>query len=150
MRSKQFHIYINIFILVGKLYLELERYKDAEKVYKELLLRNPENTHYYFRLQEAQQLKTPEEILSMFKEYQEMFPRALAPRRLPLNYAGGEQFSLLVDQYLRQGLHKGVPPLFVDLRSLYKDENKVTIIEQLVIGYVDSLTKTGKFNPQGK
>jgi len=61
----------------------------------------------------------------------------------------GEQFRILVDKYLRQGLHKGVPPLFVDLRSLYKDPEKVEIIERLVLQYVDALQKIGKFSEEG-
>jgi peptide alpha-N-acetyltransferase len=79
--------------VAGKLNLELKRYKDAEVYYKELLLRNPENTAYYVRLQEAQQLTTASEKLNMFSEFQEMFPRALAPRRLPLTYATGEFYK---------------------------------------------------------
>lgn len=61
----------------------------------------------------------------------------------------GEQFRILVDKYLRQGLHKGVPPLFVDLRSLYKDPEKVEVIERLVLQYVDALQKIGKFSEEG-
>nr|CAD7392624.1 unnamed protein product [Timema cristinae] len=130
----------------GKLYLQLKRYEDAERVYKELLLRNPENTLYYDKLQQAQQLSSTDDKLSMFTLYQELFPRAQAPRRLPLNFASGEQFTKLVDRYLRQGLHKGVPPLFVDLRSLYKDPEKVVIIQRLVLQYIDALKKVGRFS----
>jgi hypothetical protein len=75
--------------VAGKLNLELKRYKEAELYYKDLLMRNPENTTYYARLQEAQQLTTASEKLKMFSEFQELFPRALAPRRLPLTYATG-------------------------------------------------------------
>jgi peptide alpha-N-acetyltransferase len=45
---------------------------------------------YYAKLQEAQQLTTSSEKLKMFSEFQELFPRALAPRRLPLTFATGE------------------------------------------------------------
>jgi hypothetical protein len=78
------------FLIAGKLNLELKRYKEAELYYKDLLMRNPENTTYYARLQEAQQLTTASEKLNMFSEFQELFPRALAPRRLPLTFATGE------------------------------------------------------------
>jgi len=69
-------------------------------------------------------------------------------RKLWFVFAGNE-FRLLVDKYLRQGLHKGVPPLFVDLRSLYKDPEKVDIIERLVLLYVDALQKVGRFSEGG-
>lgn len=62
----------------------------------------------------------------------------------------GEEFRILVDKYLRQGLHKGVPPLFVDLRSLYKDPEKVDIIQKLVLQYVDALQKVCRFSEEGK
>ncbi|XP_067000279.2 N-alpha-acetyltransferase 15, NatA auxiliary subunit [Anabrus simplex] len=132
----------------GNLALKLGRYREACGIYSELLKRNPENTMYYTKLQEAQQLETPREKLQMFLEYQETFPRALAPRRLPLNYASGDEFRAVVDKYLRQGLHKGVPPLFVDLRSLYKDPEKVEIIQTLVLQYVDMLKKIGRFSEE--
>lgn len=77
------------FWFVGKLYLDLKRYSEAEDVYHQLLLRNPENTTYYMKLQEAQQLQCTDDILHLFTTYQEYFPRAQAPRRLPLNYASG-------------------------------------------------------------
>lgn len=70
--------------------MELKRYTEAEVYYKDLLMRNPENTIYYAKLQEAQQLITANEKLKMFSEFQELFPRALAPRRLPLTFATGE------------------------------------------------------------
>lgn len=62
----------------------------------------------------------------------------------------GETFKKEVDLYLRRGLHKGVPPLFVDLRSLYKNKEKVTIIEQLLEQYVEALSKSGRFSDNGE
>lgn len=94
------------FLFSGKLRLELGLYAEAAQVYKELLDINPENTTYYDRLAEAQRHTCPDETLQMLKLYEDMFPRALAPRRLQLNYAVGEQFEILVDKYLRQGLLK--------------------------------------------
>ncbi|KAG8270482.1 N-alpha-acetyltransferase 15, NatA auxiliary subunit [Homalodisca vitripennis] len=130
----------------GNLYLKLGKFSSAEEVYRELLERNPENTGYYSSLQEALQLHTPDQKLKLLSEYREKCPKALAPARLYLNFAQGEVFRQEVDRYLRRGLHKGVPPLFVDLRSLYKDKEKVTIIQQLVEQYVDALNKSGRFN----
>lgn len=39
----------------------------------------------------------------MLQRYEELFPRALAPRRLQLNYAVEDEFKTLVDRYLRRG-----------------------------------------------
>jgi hypothetical protein len=61
----------------------------------------------------------------------------------------GNAFQTEVDSYLRAGFHKGVPPLFVDLRSLYKNKNKVQIIESLLESYVNNLTKFNSFDSDG-
>ncbi|XP_046747968.1 N-alpha-acetyltransferase 15, NatA auxiliary subunit [Diprion similis] len=134
----------------GKLRLELEQYSEAEQVFKELLNLNPENTTYYARLAEAERHSSPEKTLEMLQRYQDLFPRALAPRRLQLNYATGETFKALVDQYLRKGLHKGVPPLFVNLRSLYKDQQKVDTVQSLLLEYVEALKSHGHFSDSDK
>lgn len=76
-------------MFLGKLYLQLKQNKEAAKVYEELLDRNQENIFYYSQLLEARQLKSASEKVELFKTYQEKFPKALAPRRLPLNFVSG-------------------------------------------------------------
>ena len=39
----------------------------------------------------------------------------------------GDDFVRLLDEYLQPGFHKGIPPLFVNLKGLYKDPTKVLI-----------------------
>ena len=51
----------------------------------------------------------------------------------------GESFRQLADAYLKKALRKGIPPLFVDLRPLYKDPENVAVIEELCLSYVTSL-----------
>ncbi|CAH1634750.1 unnamed protein product [Spodoptera littoralis] len=102
----------------GEYYLKLKRFKEAESVYEDLLKRNPENVMYYEKLIEAKQLVDPDEKVAFFEVYKKEFPRAIAPRRLQLTEALAQPvFEKLVDEYLRHGLHKGIPPLFVDLSS---------------------------------
>jgi len=40
----------------GSLFLEMNHFKEAEKVFRELLRRNPENTTYYQELEKSLQL----------------------------------------------------------------------------------------------
>ncbi|EFA02495.1 N-alpha-acetyltransferase 16, NatA auxiliary subunit isoform X2 [Tribolium castaneum] len=131
---------------LGELNLKLKNFDKAAKYYEELIQRNPENTMYYNKLIEAKKLTKPEDVVNFYLECSEKYPRAMPPRRLPLNYAVGEQFKTLVDKYMRRSLSKGVPPLFVDLRSLYTDKSKVEIIENLMLQYVDALKKVGKYS----
>lgn len=72
------------------------------------------------------------------------------PRRLPLNYATDERLEALLDPYLRAALQKGVPPLFTDIRGLYKYTEKVKIIEKLMIGYLKNLHETGYLSEKGR
>ncbi|XP_047027460.1 N-alpha-acetyltransferase 15, NatA auxiliary subunit [Helicoverpa zea] len=133
----------------GEYYLKLKRFKEAEAVYEDLLKRNPENVMYYEKLIEAKQLITPEEKVAFFDVYKKEYPRAIAPRRLQLTEAVAQPvFEQLVDEYLRHGLHKGIPPLFVDLRSLYSDQSKADTIEKLILQYLEHLAKSGTFGPE--
>lgn len=139
--------------IYGDLYLKLKKFDQAVIIYNSLIRRNPENTIYYHKLIEAKQLTSSAEKIQLFLEHQKIYPRAMPPRRLPLNLATGEQFKEFVDEYLRKGLHKGVPPLFVDVRSLYSDIDKVNIIESLCLQYVECLKdgcKFSKADPDGK
>lgn len=53
----------------GELLLSLNRPTDAEKFYRVLIERNPENKDYYLKLEEALQLTTTEQKLELYKEY---------------------------------------------------------------------------------
>ncbi|XP_059614003.1 N-alpha-acetyltransferase 15, NatA auxiliary subunit [Phlebotomus argentipes] len=134
---------------MGDLCLKMGRHADAVPIYKELLQRNPENTLYYRKFVEARQLEGDQgEQLEVFRQFQKDFPSAICPKRLPLDVATGEEFRRLVDQYLRRGLRKGVPPLFVNMRSLYADPDKVATIESLAVSYYDALQECGYFARQ--
>ena len=43
----------------------------------------------------------------------------------------GETFARLVDNYMRPAIHKGVPPLFNNIRNLYTEKEKVITLKQV-------------------
>ncbi|NWQ66757.1 NAA16 acetyltransferase, partial [Neopipo cinnamomea] len=108
----------------GELLLQLGRLEEAVEVYKGLQERNPENWAYYKGLEKA--LKPGNYLISC------------------------EKFKECLDKFLRMNFSKGCPPVFNTLRSLYKDKEKVAIIEELVIGYETSLRSCRLFNPNGE
>ena len=61
----------------------------------------------------------------------------------------GDTFRLMVDEFLRRGLRKGVPSLFVNLRPLYADKAKVKCIEELILTYHENLSSRQLFLPEG-
>lgn len=131
---------------LGELNLKLKQNEKAAKYYDQLIQRNPENTMYYRKLIQAKGIDSPEDLTEFYMKYSLLFPRAVPPQRLALNEASDEMFTLLVDEYMRKALAKGVPPLFVDLRSLYQVSGKAKIIEQLMLQYVEALKHVRKFS----
>ena len=51
---------------------------------------------------------------------------------MPLSFVTGPVFQEMIDQYLRPPLHKGVPSLFIGLKGLYKDKDKVGGVNLLI------------------
>ncbi|KAI9851822.1 MAG: hypothetical protein M1838_002680 [Thelocarpon superellum] len=117
--------------------LKLGRLEEAEKAFRALIDRNAENRAYFAGLERA--LGTPLDARtsarSMYEEYAEKYPRADAPRRIPLDFLDGDEFREAADKYLRRMLHKGVPSTFANLKALYADPVKRETIVALVEGY---------------
>ncbi|PIK37160.1 putative N-alpha-acetyltransferase 15, NatA auxiliary subunit [Apostichopus japonicus] len=132
----------------AQIYLKLGKHDEAHKVYEELVTRNPESWSYFEGLEKSCPEDTMEAKLAIYSRISEKFPRASAPKRLPLNFATGEIFEKMADEYLRKMLRKGVPPAFVTMNGLYKDPEKVTIIERLLTGYLESLESVSKFSAE--
>ncbi|XP_059410348.1 N-alpha-acetyltransferase 15, NatA auxiliary subunit-like [Carassius carassius] len=131
----------------GELLLNLERFEEAADVYRRLQERNPENWSYYHGLEKALKPASAEEKLKIYEEAWEKYPKGLVPRRLPLSFLSGDQFLECLDRYLRMNFSKGCPPVFTTLRSLYQDKEKVSIIEELVVGFDTSLRSCRMFSP---
>jgi len=116
-------------------------------VYEKLIASNPDNRTYYYGLENARKIQDNEEKrLELYKQYETKFPKAILPRRLALDCASGDQFLGLLRPYMETTFAKGVPPLFTDLRTLYKDQNKANMIENLVENMVAQLEKHSKFS----
>lgn len=117
-----------------QLLLSLGRNSEAIKLIKDhLIARNCENYQYYKWLEEAQGMNTPTAIatgktletakVKMYLEFQQMYPKAQLPFRIPLNFLQDEQvFRSSVDSYIRRSLARGQPALFRDLKSIYASE----------------------------
>lgn len=58
----------------------------------------------------------------------------------------GDDFVRLLDEYLQPGFHKGIPPLFVNLKGLYKDSFKVHNTVLWHRGEFGSLQSVGEEN----
>uniref|UniRef100_A0A8C8D0W2 Uncharacterized protein n=1 Tax=Oncorhynchus tshawytscha TaxID=74940 RepID=A0A8C8D0W2_ONCTS len=131
----------------GELLLQLDRSEEATEVYRQLQERNPENWAYYQGLEKALKPASIEERQKLYEEAWVKYPKGLVPRRLPLTFLTGEKFRECLDCYLRTNFSKGCPPVFTTLKSLYHDKEKVSIVEELVVGYETCLKNGGKEEP---
>ncbi|XP_071691974.1 N-terminal acetyltransferase A complex auxiliary subunit NAA15-like [Rutidosis leptorrhynchoides] len=138
----------------ASLLVKLNCLEEAEKLYKVLLTMNPDNYRYYQGLQKCVGLHSesgkysPEEIDkldALYKSLAEQYTWSSAVKRIPLDFLNAEKFRDAAENYVRRLLTKGIPSLFSDLSPLYNHAGKANILEELVLGFEDSLKKTGCF-----
>eukprot|EP00741_Cyanophora_paradoxa_P025685 tig00000388_g24787.t1 len=125
------------------------RSEEARAIYTDLLRLNPEHKAYYAGIEKCLHVSAAdneERLLEFYDSMQQQFPQANTCRRLALDVASGPRFASRLDAYVRGFLRKGVPSLFNDLKSLYKDSAKVTVIEDLFLGFERSLRDCGRFD----
>lgn len=129
----------------GELCLKMKRFDAAVPLFMDLIRRNPDNSKYFHKYLEARQLTDPKAIVQFYNDISDSFPSSLCVKRLPLDIAQGAAFEELMNEYLKKNLRKGVPPLFANVRSLYKDSGKIIIIERLLLDYLTNLPSIGFF-----
>lgn len=118
--------------------LKLGRVAEADVLLRTLLARNPENTQTIRRLLDVLAAdKTGAEretfLLAKLGELQGEHARSTALRRIALDVAApGEAFAKHARDYIERALVKGVPSLFSDVKSLYRNAEKQAAIEEIV------------------
>jgi len=153
----------------GQLLVRLGRFDEARTMFEELLNRNPENYVYHRGLQcallnTAEGLVAPacttpgmivtltsdqvETLLTAYNALRAADARCRAFRRVPLDFlpASHPEFRRLLDFTLRRDLRKGNPSLWMHLKSLYAQEGKAAVMQELVLGYIQALEE-GKRMP---
>ncbi|KAI9511423.1 NMDA receptor-regulated protein 1-domain-containing protein [Russula earlei] len=121
---------------------------EAEQAWRTLIHCNPDNTGYYYSFFRSKNIElgavTDPDRMSTLRLLQDLSlqnPHTNTPKRLELMVVSAEGFRPLANDYLWSGLQKGIPSLFVDMKSLYQDTRKRVIVEELVDGYRQSLEK---------
>ncbi|KAF9482671.1 N-terminal acetyltransferase A, auxiliary subunit [Pholiota conissans] len=117
--------------------LTKQKASETEEAWHALIQHNADSYESYrgFFASQGISLDHPNpEALAKLEEFIVQLPRAAAPRRLLLKVASGDKFAELAKSYLVQGLTKGIPSLFVDVKSLYVDAEKRDTIERIVEG----------------
>ncbi|EON61385.1 hypothetical protein W97_00599 [Coniosporium apollinis CBS 100218] len=135
--------------------LLLDRKEEAQKAYRALLDRNNEYRAYYEGLEKAMGLDRTDDdsipkLAELYESYAAKSEKVDAARRVPLDFLQGESFKTAADRYLRSMLKRGIPSTFANVKALYRDPAKRTIIEELVNGYAsEQLTNGSAENHEG-
>ncbi|TKY90797.1 hypothetical protein EX895_000795 [Sporisorium graminicola] len=112
---------------------------EAEALWRQLIKSNPENKRYFAGLlnllgitENSAATAGDNRAVEVFRGLQADHPKSTAAKRLALIYASGDDFKTQATAYAKSALVKGVPSLFSDLKSLYKDAGKQDALEQIV------------------
>ncbi|TIC20481.1 N-terminal acetyltransferase A, auxiliary subunit [Wallemia mellicola] len=138
----------------ARILTSLDKLDEAGDAWRLLIQSNPENKGYYIgffktkKIDLTQNLEEKEKVsaLKTLGLFYEQFPKAGVIQRLRLDLAFKESFKDIAHEYITSRLTKGVPSLFVDLKSLYNDVEKLQIIGDLVEGYRTELEKSCKYS----
>jgi tetratricopeptide (TPR) repeat protein len=119
---------------------------EAHHAWRALIEQNPDSYDYYRGFLSNQNIdldaitdENRQQALTFLREFSSQIPRARAPRWLALAIATGDEFRELAKTYLISALSKGIPSLFADIKPLYKDTQKLQIVEGIVEEYKKSL-----------
>ncbi|KAM6492442.1 NMDA receptor-regulated protein 1 domain containing protein [Amanita muscaria] len=121
---------------------------EAKNAWHNLIERNPDCYAYYRGYLSCQIDHDQSAALQMLQPFLSQISNARAPWRLALDIAVGKDFEELVKPYLISSLEKGIPSLFADIKSLYKDESKrqtiASIGEELITQHTEPASKSAE------
>ena len=133
----------------AEILLAMKEMTKAEELTRRMLKENREHEQLYAQLELCLGLNDSspeEERLKMYSAILAEFPKAHAPKRLPLFFTSGALFEKLLDEYLRPSIRKGMSPVFRNIRKVYSDPAKVAIVEKLALSYLKNLHATKTFD----
>ncbi|PWZ01441.1 N-terminal acetyltransferase A, auxiliary subunit [Testicularia cyperi] len=115
--------------------------EEAEKLWRDLIRSNADNHRYFAGLLSVRGItldsspadpQRAQDAVDVFKGFQAEYPKSSVAKRIALVYATGDEFKAQATAYVKAALVKGVPSLFSDLKSLYRDPAKQATLEEIV------------------
>lgn len=115
--------------------MKLDKFHDAQLVIRTLLKRNPDNIKYYNDLVTCLKIEANDELkLKLFQKLAAFYPKSDLPKFLPLTFIKGEAFQSYLKTYLTALFKRGVPSVFSNIKSLYKNPSNHSVILEVVQG----------------
>ncbi|EPQ53593.1 N-terminal acetyltransferase A, auxiliary subunit [Gloeophyllum trabeum ATCC 11539] len=123
----------------ARLLSKLGQTDEAEHAWRALIEQNPDCIEYYKGYLSNRGIsfdsltdETRAEAARILRDFSQQIPRGGRARHLALTVSTGDEFKELVKEYITSGLSKGIPSLFADLKTLYKNPAKQEAIEETV------------------
>ncbi|KAG7049787.1 acetyltransferase [Colletotrichum scovillei] len=134
--------------LRAKYLVKLGKKEEAIAAWQALVERNADRPAYFEGLESAHAFSDSDAAArkEIYEKYAKKFPRSDAPRRLPLNFLSGDDFSAAAKEYLTLMFNKGVPSTFANLKHLYSDSAKKEALEALAQDYLKSSSNSEATN----
>jgi peptide alpha-N-acetyltransferase len=138
--------------LRAKYLLELGRNDEAQREYRALIKRNPDNVEYYYALEKAIGIQ-PDDAATrevLYRRLGEKYPRADVPKSILLDFLCGPRFKVAAREYVEGYLEREVPSLFVMVKRHYADAEKAQLIDDLIHEFYDKISNDSSIKPSLK
>ncbi|KAK6462969.1 NMDA receptor-regulated protein 1-domain-containing protein [Scheffersomyces coipomensis] len=126
----------------AKYLLMLNGYEEASVEYRKLLQRNSDNAGYYHLLElSLGSISKPLETrIKLYEKLSKFYPKSDPPKFLPLTFipASNKAFETKAREYILPQLQRGVPATFVNVKPLYKNHQKLKVIEKIVTEFFEN------------
>lgn len=127
----------------ASIYMKMGEMKEASKVYRTLIKRNPDDFRYYQLLEVALGVQSHNPLrMKLYERLQSFYPRSEPPKFIPLTFIEDEtELKEKLKAYVIPQLQRGVPAAFCNVKPLYKSRASVipSLLEEIVVDYSLSL-----------
>lgn len=132
----------------ASIYMKMGELKEACKVYRTLIQRNPDDFKYYKLLEVALGVQGDMGLRkTLYENLQKFYPRSEPPKYVPLTFVEEEdELKSKLKEYVIPQLKRGVPATFCNVKPLYRRRRSVIppLLEEIVCEYFSSLDPTGE------
>lgn len=127
----------------ASMHMKMGEFKDASKVYRMLIKRNPDNFKYYTLLEVSLGVHGDNKLRKvLYERLEKFYPRSEPPKFIPLTFIDDKsELESKLQDYVIQQLKRGVPATFCNVKPLYRNRSSVVpaLLESIVGAYFAQL-----------
>ncbi|QLL34395.1 hypothetical protein HG536_0G02560 [Torulaspora globosa] len=124
----------------ASIYMKMGELKEASKVYRILIKRNPDDFRYYKLLEVSLGIQGNNALRkALYEKLEKFYPRSEPPKFIPLKFIEDEDLlSKKLQEYVLPQLKRGVPAAFCNVKPLYRGRSSIVpaLLEKIVSEYL--------------